>query len=541
MKKKTIIINLLTGFAVVSALASCGTKKPTSTSTDPVTSVPTSTPVTEPVTSVPTSTPTIVPTSTIKVTVVYDLDGGVLTGDLTTEVTKGAEYNLLTVSPTKSGYRFLGWSLNDDTTIYSTGATVTINDNTTIKANWVQQVTVTIDANFVGGNRVSTKCDAGSDYTVPECPFTRENYSLVGYATSSVGTLEYEVDDVIELETSNIILYALWVGNDVSIELECKNTIYFDYSTTVKSYQGGEIELPSYDLESFGYSFAGWSVEPFSSTSPTNFTVKYLPGETVKINDLELVDNKIKLYGCYYNSGSHSYVNSSIFKAPTLEEDGIYRNMCSKTGHDDYYDEILSKNDIFATYIENVFTINGRGTVAATKILQGSVNVNDEIRVVRVDGTYFDVIISGIEIDRKVVDKASSGDNAALLLHGIDKDAVSSGDLIVAKNKEIKTQNIRVKTHIFTKDEGGRHTPFFINYAPDMIIGTNNFKVKITKIYDTDMNELEMALPGDDYILDIVVNDDTKYLLAWVGQSYPIREGGVTIGYAEIIERLDAE
>ena len=183
----------------------------------------------------------------------------------------------------------------------------------------------------------------------------------------------------------------------------------------------------------------------------------------------------------------------------------------------------------FMMSIEDVFSITGRGTVATGRIERGVIKVNDEVEIVGMGDTR-KTVVTGVEMFRKLLDQGQAGDNVGLLLRGIEKNEIQRG-MVLAKPGSI-TPHTKAKAEIYvlTKDEGGRHTPFFSNYRPQFFFGTADV-TGVCKLPEG----VEMVMPGDNVSIEI---DLQKPIAMEKGQRFAIREGGRTICAGRITEVL---
>ncbi len=181
----------------------------------------------------------------------------------------------------------------------------------------------------------------------------------------------------------------------------------------------------------------------------------------------------------------------------------------------------------FMMSVEDVFSITGRGTVATGRIERGKVKVGEELEIVGLCDTQ-KTTVTGVEMFRKELDEGQAGDKVGLLLRGVDKDAVQRGH-VLAKPGSIKPHTeCMAEIYVLTKDEGGRHTPFFNNYRPQFFFGTADVTGVCT------LNEgVEMVMPGDNLQLKVVLQ---KPVAMEKGQRFAIREGGRTIGAGRVVE-----
>lgn len=175
----------------------------------------------------------------------------------------------------------------------------------------------------------------------------------------------------------------------------------------------------------------------------------------------------------------------------------------------------------FLMPIEDVFTITGRGTVVTGRIERGKVNVGDEVEIIGLGDTR-KTTVTGIEMFRKMLDEGLAGDNIGALLRGIDKEAVERG-MVLAKPGSIKPHTkFKANVYVLSKDEGGRHTPFFSNYRPQFYVRTTDVTGTI-KLPDG----VEMVMPGDNIVMEVELINPVAIEQ---GMRFAIREGGRTVG-----------
>lgn len=181
----------------------------------------------------------------------------------------------------------------------------------------------------------------------------------------------------------------------------------------------------------------------------------------------------------------------------------------------------------FLMSVEDVFSITGRGTVATGRIERGVIKVGEEVEVVGLTDTR-KTVVTGVEMFRKLLDQGQAGDNVGLLLRGIAKDDVERGH-VLAKPGSIKPHTAaKAEIYVLTKEEGGRHTPFFTGYRPQFYFRTTD----VTGILNLP-KDVEMVMPGDNLSVDIELG---KPIAMEPGQRFAIREGGRTIGAGRITE-----
>ena len=175
--------------------------------------------------------------------------------------------------------------------------------------------------------------------------------------------------------------------------------------------------------------------------------------------------------------------------------------------------------------VEDVFSITGRGTVATGRIERGIIKVNDEVEIVGL-GEPAKTVCTGVEMFRKMLDQGQAGDNVGLLLRGVDKDSIQRGHVIAAPGSITPHTKGKAEIYVLTKDEGGRHTPFFNGYRPQFFFGTAD----VTGIVNLP-DGVEMVMPGDNLSVEVELG---KAIAMEEGQRFAIREGGRTIGSGRI-------
>jgi elongation factor Tu len=184
----------------------------------------------------------------------------------------------------------------------------------------------------------------------------------------------------------------------------------------------------------------------------------------------------------------------------------------------------------FLMPVEDVFSITGRGTVGTGRIERGIVKVNEEVEIVGF-GLQKKTTVTGIEMFRKLLDEGRAGDNVGLLLRGVDKEELERG-MVLAKSGSIKPHHkFKAQAYVLTKEEGGRHTPFFTNYRPQFYFRTTDVTGTITLPAN-----VEMVMPGDNISIDVEL---ITPIAMEKELRFAIREGGRTVGagvVAEIIE-----
>ncbi|MBP1757961.1 MAG: tuf [Firmicutes bacterium] len=182
----------------------------------------------------------------------------------------------------------------------------------------------------------------------------------------------------------------------------------------------------------------------------------------------------------------------------------------------------------FLMPVEDVFTITGRGTVATGRVERGQINMGDKIQIVGLSEDTKDTTITGIEMFRKLLDYAEAGDNIGALLRGVDKKEIERGQ-VLAKPGSIKPlTKFLGQVYVLSKDEGGRHTPFFNNYRPQFYFRTTD----VTGVIDLPEG-VEMCMPGDNIEMNVEL---ITPIAIEKGLRFAIREGGRTVGSGVVIE-----
>lgn len=185
----------------------------------------------------------------------------------------------------------------------------------------------------------------------------------------------------------------------------------------------------------------------------------------------------------------------------------------------------------FLMSVEDVMSITGRGTVATGRIERGVITINSPVDIIGMSNEKLSSTCTGIEMFRKNLDRGEAGDNAGLLLRGIEKDQIKRGMVICAPNSVTPHKKFKGQIYVLSKDEGGRHTPFFNNYRPQFFFRTTDVTGTITLPTGT-----EMIMPGD----NVTITVDLHYPVAMEkGLRFAIREGGKTIGAGQVTEILD--
>jgi len=209
-------------------------------------------------------------------------------------------------------------------------------------------------------------------------------------------------------------------------------------------------------------------------------------------------------------------------------EDGIVELMDAV---DTYFDTPVRETDKpFMMPVEDVFSITGRGTVATGRVDRGTIKVGEPVEIVGIKDT-IQSVCTGVEMFRKLLDQAEAGDNIGALLRGVSRDDVQRGQVLAKPKSVTPHTNFRGQVYVLSKEEGGRHTPFFSNYRPQFYFRTTD----VTGVVELPAG-VEMVMPGDD--VEMIVQLIHPIALEQ-GTKFSIREGGRTVGAGIVAEILE--
>ncbi|MFY0682830.1 MAG: elongation factor Tu [Thalassovita sp.] len=241
---------------------------------------------------------------------------------------------------------------------------------------------------------------------------------------------------------------------------------------------------------------------------------------------LELVEMEIREllteYG--YNGDDIPVIAGSALAALEDRDDNIGKEKIAElmTAVDSFIPQPERAVDQpFLMPIEDVFSISGRGTVVTGRVERGVINVGDNIEIVGIKDTTT-TTCTGVEMFRKLLDRGEAGDNIGALLRGVDREAVERGQVLCAPGSVNPHTKFEAEVYILTKDEGGRHTPFFANYRPQFYFRTTDVTGTVTLPEGT-----EMVMPGDNLKFDVEL---IAPIAMEQGLRFAIREGGRTVG-----------
>ena len=247
---------------------------------------------------------------------------------------------------------------------------------------------------------------------------------------------------------------------------------------------------------------------------------------------LDLVEMEIReLLGEYGFDSECPIIRGSALKALEGDPANVQAIKDLMAAVDDYIPTPDRDNDKpFLMSIEDVFTISGRGTVVTGRVERGQLKLNDEVEIVGLKDTR-KTVVTGIEMFRKSLDYAEAGDNAGVLLRGINREDVERGQVLAKPGSVHPHKKFKASVYVLSKEEGGRHTPFFSNYRPQFYFRTTD----VTGVIELPQG-VEMVMPGDNVEM-------TVELIASValenGTKFSIREGGRTVGAGTVTEIIE--
>lgn len=245
---------------------------------------------------------------------------------------------------------------------------------------------------------------------------------------------------------------------------------------------------------------------------------------------LELVEMEVReLLSSYEFPGDDiPVIKGSALKA--LEGDAAWEAKIDELMQavDDYIPTPARETDKpFLMPVEDIFTIQGRGTVATGRIERGIINVNEAVEIVGIKDTQ-NSVVTGVEMFKKLLDQGQAGDNVGLLLRGVDRKEIERGQVIAKPGTITPHTQFKAEAYVLTKEEGGRHTPFFTGYRPQFYFRTTD----VTGVANLPSG-VEMVMPGDNIQMDIEL---IAPIAMEKGLRFAIREGGRTVGAGTVSE-----
>ena len=248
---------------------------------------------------------------------------------------------------------------------------------------------------------------------------------------------------------------------------------------------------------------------------------------------LDLVEMEIReLLNEYEFDGDNCpIIRGSALKALEGDEAAVQSIKDLMAAVDEYIPVPVRDTDKpFLMSIEDVFTISGRGTVVTGRVERGELKLNDEVEIVGLRPTQ-KTVVTGIEMFRKSLDSAIAGDNAGALLRGISRDQVERGQVLAKPGSVTPHHHFKGSVYVLSKEEGGRHTPFFANYRPQFYFRTTDVTGVITL-----PQGVEMVMPGDNVDMEVEL---ISPVALENGTKFSIREGGRTVGAGVVTEIIE--
>jgi len=248
---------------------------------------------------------------------------------------------------------------------------------------------------------------------------------------------------------------------------------------------------------------------------------------------IELVDMEIRdLLSFYeYDGDNCPVIAGSALGALNGEQKWVDTVLELMEACDTWIEEPLREVDKnFLMPVEDVFSITGRGTVATGRIETGIANTGDPVEIIGMGAGKLTSTITGIEMFRQILDRGEAGDNAGILLRGIDKEQIKRGMVICKPGSVTPHDKFKAEVYILKKEEGGRHTPFHNNYRPQFYVRTTDVTGTISLPAG-----VEMVMPGDNLTITVELHST---IAMNVGLRFAIREGGRTVGAGQVTEIL---
>ena len=249
---------------------------------------------------------------------------------------------------------------------------------------------------------------------------------------------------------------------------------------------------------------------------------------------LELVDMEVReLLSFYeYDGDNGPVIAGSALGALNGEKKWVDTVLELMEAVDTWIEEPLREVDKdFLMPIEDVFSITGRGTVATGRIETGIANTGDPVEIIGMGAEKLTSTITGIEMFRQILDRGEAGDNAGILLRGIEKTDIKRGMVITKPGSVTPHSKFKAEVYVLKKEEGGRHTPFHNNYRPQFYVRTTDVTGTINL-----PDGVEMVMPGDNLTITV---DLINTIAMNVGLRFAIREGGRTVGAGQVTEILE--
>jgi len=249
---------------------------------------------------------------------------------------------------------------------------------------------------------------------------------------------------------------------------------------------------------------------------------------------LELVEMEVRelLQAYKFDSDNTPIIQGSALGALNGEADWVKKVEELMSAVDEYIPvpERLVDRD-FLMPVEDVFSITGRGTVATGRIERGVVNSGDSVEIIGMGAENLSSTVTGVEMFRKILDRGEAGDNVGLLLRGIDKKDICRGMIVCKPGSVTPHRKFKAEVYVLSKNEGGRHTPFFNKYRPQFYFRTTDVtgEVKLPQ-------GVEMVMPGDNVTFEVELINE---IAMEKGLRFAIREGGRTVGAGQVTEIIE--
>jgi len=190
----------------------------------------------------------------------------------------------------------------------------------------------------------------------------------------------------------------------------------------------------------------------------------------------------------------------------------------------------------FLMPVEDVFSIKGRGTVGTGRVERGTIHVGDEVEIVGLSREIRKTVVTGVEMFNKTLDEGRAGDNIGVLLRGVEKKELERGQVVAAPGSITPHTKFEAEVYVLTKEEGGRHTPFFAGYKPQFYFRTTDVTGSVLGLKGSDGKPAEMCMPGDNITMDVEI---ISPIAMEEGLRFAIREGGRTVGAGVVTKILE--
>jgi elongation factor Tu len=257
---------------------------------------------------------------------------------------------------------------------------------------------------------------------------------------------------------------------------------------------------------------------------------------------VELVEMEVReLLSKYEFPGDEiPIVKGSAFKA--MESEGKDDEACKCVDElmaavDEYFP--LPEREIdkpFLMPVEDVFSIKGRGTVGTGRVERGKVHVGDEVEIVGLSKETRKTVCTGVEMFNKTLDEGQAGDNIGILLRGVEKKDLERGQVVSAPGSITPHTKFEAEVYVLTKEEGGRHTPFFPNYKPQFYFRTTDVTGTVHALKSREGKSAEMCMPGDNIAMEVEI---IAPIAMEEGLRFAIREGGRTVGAGVVTKVIE--